>query len=50
MWYQRSLQIWDEWLAQGLATTYAARRRNETIRALAQCYAVIGPPAAAQTR
>jgi tetratricopeptide (TPR) repeat protein len=50
MWYQRSLQIWDEWLAQGLATTYAARRRNETIRALAQCYAVVGPPAAAQTR
>jgi tetratricopeptide (TPR) repeat protein len=49
-WYQRSLQIWDEWLAQGLATDYAATRRNETIRAIAQCDAVISPPAAAQTR
>ncbi len=49
-WYQRSLQVWDEWLAQGLATAYAVKRRNETIRALAQCDAVISHPAADQTR
>src|SRR5262245_40256803 len=49
-WYQRSLQIWDEWLAQGLATTYATTRRNETIRALATCAAMINPPAPAKTR
>jgi len=49
-WYRRSLHVWDEWLAQGLATAYAAKRRNETIRALAQCDAVISPPATARTR
>ena len=49
-WYQRSLQIWDEWLAKGVATAYAARRRNEAARSLAQCDAAISRPAAAQSR
>jgi serine/threonine protein kinase len=43
-WYQRSLQIWDGWLAQGVATAYAAIRRNEAARALAQCDAAISRP------
>ncbi len=40
-WRRRSLQIWDEWLTQGLAPAYAARRREQAARDLAQCDAAL---------
>jgi serine/threonine protein kinase len=40
-WRQRGLQSWDQWLAQGLAQPYAARRREEAARDLAHCEAAL---------
>jgi tetratricopeptide (TPR) repeat protein/tRNA A-37 threonylcarbamoyl transferase component Bud32 len=49
-WYRRSLQTWDAWLAQGVATAYATRRRKEAARALSSCDAALAQPSATPER